>query len=76
MTRVALRAGRRYCHKAPDKRKGLTCEDTVPVAEKAWQQNRRLGVHWLHRQEGVGVNSGTQLSFSLPFKHEDGASHI
>lgn len=43
MSRVALRASTRYCHKAPDKRKGLTCEDTVPVAEKAWQPEQEAG---------------------------------
>lgn len=43
MTRMALRAGIRSCHKPPGKHKGLTCEDTVPVAEKARQQEQGAG---------------------------------
>lgn len=76
MSRVALRACIRYCHKAPDKRKGLTCEDTVPVAEKAWQPEQEAGGTRSPQTGRGAVNSGAQLPFSLPFKHEDGASHI
>lgn len=43
MTRMALRAGIRSCHKPPGKHTGLTCEDTVPVAEKEWQQEQGAG---------------------------------
>lgn len=72
MTRMALRAGIRSCHKPPGKHKGLTCEDTVPVTEKAWQPEQGAGGHTVSTDR----NSGAQLSFSLSFKHEDGASHI